>query len=221
MCGRYTLSATPARINVQFSVAADPELKPRYNIAPGTEVLMVLDADSGRKAEPAFWGFTPAWFKPGSRAPRPINARSEGAAEKPMFKHALARRRCILPADGFYEWQKREQGKLPWLIRQSDGSVFGFAGIYESGNEVTEGRPSCAILTTGANTLMQPIHQRMPVILRPEDYDAWLAPDANSSDVQSLLRPYPADDFVAHPVSTRVNNTRNDDASLVEPLPSA
>ena len=223
MCGRYNLSATPARINTQFSVTVDPEQTPRYNISPGTNVLMVVSdtQSNARRGEAAYWGFTPAWVKPGSSGPRPINARSETAASKSMFKSALARRRCIVPANGFYEWQKQEHGKQPWLIRLRDGDVFGFAGIYEPANDTTGDRPSCAILTTSANPLMHPIHQRMPVILSPEDYSNWLAPASELPDIERLLRPYQADDLIAYPVSTRVNNTRNDSPELTQQLPDA
>lgn len=221
MCGRYTLSATPARINSQFSVTVDPDWKPSYNVAPGTSVLVVRAAGERpeRIAEAAYWGFTPTWFKPGATSPRPINARSEGVASKPMFRNAFARRRCIFAADGFYEWKKLDGGKQPWLIRQRDGGVFGFAGICEPAGETTGNRPSCAILTTEANRLMRPIHARMPVILEPDDYANWLDPaQTHTAALERLLRPYQPDDLVAMPVSTRVNNVRNNDEELLRPV---
>ena len=224
MCGRYTLSSTPAKINVRFGITIDPDWKPRYNVAPGTDVLIVrTDAENGEHlGEAAYWGFTPGWLKPDRRGPRPINARSEGVAGKPMFRNAFAKRRCILPADGFYEWKALDRGKQPWLIRLRDGAVFGFAGIYEPGNEMTENRPSCAILTTDANAMMQPIHSRMPVILEPDDYARWLDPTQSQTPVlEKLLRPYEPDDLVAFPVSTRVNNVKNDDEGLIHPAPVA
>ncbi len=224
MCGRYTLSSTPARINARFEVSVDPDWKPSYNVAPGTEVMMIRgDSETGeRTSEAAYWGFTPGWFKPGGRAPRPINARSEGVASKPMFRNAVSRRRCILPADGFYEWKKLDQGKQPWLIRLRDGNVFGFAGIYETGNETTGNRPSCAILTAEANAMMRDIHARMPVILEPQDYARWLDPEQiHGVTLLPLLRPYEPGDLVAHPVSTRVNSVRNNDADLLRPAAPA
>lgn len=224
MCGRYTLSSTPARINVRFEVTIDPAWEPSYNVAPGTEVLIIrADADRrGRIGEAAYWSFTPSWYKPGKPGPRPINARAEGLAGKPMFRSAFARRRCILPADGFYEWKTLVHGKQPWLVRMRDGEVFGFAGIYEPGNETTANRPSCAIVTTAANTLMQPIHNRMPVILERDDYDAWLHPDQNqTAPLERLLRPYERNDLVAFPVSTRVNNVKNNDKDLIHPVDQA
>ncbi len=224
MCGRYTLSATPARINTQFNVTVEPEWKPSYNVAPGTGVLIVRASDdsAGRVAEAAYWGFTPSWFKSGGKAPRPINARSEGVSSKPMFRSAFAHYRCILPADGFYEWKKLDGGKQPWLIHQRDGGVFGFAGIYEPANETTGNRPSCAILTTEANPLMRTIHARMPVILEPDDYAGWLCPTPQqTAALEKLLRPYRPDDLVATPVSSRVNNVRNNDRDLLRPVEEA
>jgi putative SOS response-associated peptidase YedK len=221
MCGRYTLSATPSRISTRFSVAIESPHQPSYNIAPGGTVLIVFEQAGDRRCGNAYWGFTPAWVKPGARAPRPINARSEGVANKPMFRQAFARRRCLLPADGFYEWQVLGRGKQPWLIRLRDGDVFAFAGIYEPANELAGNMPSCAILTTGANPLMQPIHQRMPVIVEPDDYDRWLDPTPPDSGIEQLLRPYQRDDMLAYPVSARVNSARHDDEGLIEPLQPA
>lgn len=224
MCGRYTLSSTPARINVRFEVAIDPDWKPSYNVAPGTDILIVhADASrGGRIGEAAYWGLTPSWFNPGKPGPRPINARAEGLAGKPMFRNAFAKRRCIVPADGFYEWKALGRGKQPWLIRRRDGDVFGFAGIFETGNENTGNRPSCAIVTTSANTLMQPIHDRMPVILHADDYAAWLDPEQpQTTTLERLLRPCPPDDLVAFAVSTRVNNTKNNDEALILPVDEA
>ena len=224
MCGRYTLSSTPARINVRFEVTIDPDWKPSFNVAPGTEVLIIrTDADRGERiGEAAYWGFTPSWHKPDKPGPRPINARAEGLAGKPMFRNAFARHRCIIPADGFYEWKALGHGKQPWLVRMRDGDVFGFAGIFEPGNETTANRPSCAIVTTDANTLMQPIHNRMPVILEPDDYAVWLDPDQKQTALlERLLRPYARNDLVAFPVSTRVNNVKNNDEELVHPVDQA
>ena len=224
MCGRYTLSSTPSRINARFNVQVDPDLKPSYNVAPGTDVLIVrAGTDTGeRVSEAAYWGFTPAWVKPGGRGPRPINARSDSVASKSMFKNAFARRRCILPADGFYEWKALDHGKQPWLIRLRDGGVFGFAGIYEPGNETTGNQPSCAILTTDANSLMRPIHGRMPVIIEPDNYSRWLElAQAPGEQIEQLLHPYKPDDLVAYPVSKRVNSAGNNDQDLLAPVNEA
>ncbi len=218
MCGRYSLSSTPARINSQFKVPVDPDLAASYNVAPGTNVLMVCaDSESGeRLSEPAYWGFTPGWLKPGKSGFRPINARAETVAAKPMFRRAFERRRCILPADGFYEWKALANGKQPWFIKARDDSLFGFAAIYEAGGELTSNRPSCAIVTTQANTLMQSIHDRMPVILDLRDYARWLDPSETSTeDAVNLLRPFDPDQMTAYPVSTRVNTPKNNDEDLI------
>jgi putative SOS response-associated peptidase YedK len=224
MCGRYSLSSTPARINSQFNVTIDLELVPSFNVAPGTNVLTIyrdseMNETTGRLAH---WGFTPGWLKPGKSGFRPINARGETVASKPMFRRAFARHRCILPADGFYEWKVLAQGKQPWFIRPGDDSLFGFAAIYEDGNELTGNRPSCAIITTQANALMQTIHERMPVILDPGDYARWLDPaETQADDVADLLRPFDADRMTAYPVSTRVNTPTNNDADLIRPVEAA
>ena len=221
MCGRYSLSSTPARINSQFNVAVGTELKPRYNITPGTDVLMVRAGnDSNRnRHESAHWGFTPAWLKPDKPGPRPINARAEGIGTKPMFRNALLHRRCIIPADGFYEWKTLGRGKQPWFIRPREDVLFGFAGIFEPANELSGDRPSCAIITTEANALMQSIHGRMPAILAPQDYARWLDPAlADSRALGAMLRPCDADIMVAWPVSTRVNSPANDDETLIRPV---
>jgi putative SOS response-associated peptidase YedK len=224
MCGRYSLSSSPARINSQFNVPVDPDLVPRYNVTPGTKVLMIVgDGESGQSlSELAHWGFTPGWLKPGKSGFRPINARSESVASKPMFRRAFEHRRCILPADGFYEWKALADGKQPWFIRARDDSLFGIAAIYEKGNELTENRPSCAIVTTEANTLMQSIHDRMPVILDRSNYMHWLDPAAtDANDVATLLRPFDSKLMTAYPVSKRVNTPKNDDEDLITPLEGA
>lgn len=224
MCGRYSLSSTPACINSQFNVPVDPDLVPSYNITPGTNVLMVCaDGDSGeRLSTPAHWGFTPGWLKPGKSGFRPINARGETVASKPMFRRAFEQHRCILPADGFYEWEALPDGKQPWFIKPHDDSLFGFAAIYESGNELTGNAPSCAIVTTKANTLMQSIHDRMPVILDPDDYTRWLDTSAHSAvKAIGLLHPFDPGRMTAYPVSKRVNTPKNNDQDLIRPVEAA
>ncbi len=224
MCGRYSLSSTPARINAQFQVPVDAQLVPSYNITPGTNVLMICAAaESGeRLSQLAYWGFTPAWLKPGRSGVRPINARGETVASKAMFRRAFERHRCILPADGFYEWKALTKGKQPYFIKARDDSLFGFAAIYETGNELTKNRPSCAIVTTQANTLMQTIHDRMPVILDQSDYARWLDPQqTRSEEIVDLLRPFDAGEMTAYPVSTRVNTPKNNDEGLIRAVEAA
>jgi len=150
-----------------------------------------------------------------------INARSETAAAKPAFRAALRRRRCLVPADGFYEWQRREGRKQPYHMRRRDGAPFALAGLWERWEGPDGAIDSCALLTTAANELMRPIHDRMPVILDPQTFDLWLDPSMQDVErVQSLLRPYPAEAMIAYPVSPMVNNARNDNPQCVLPLDS-
>lgn len=221
MCGRYSLSSTPSRINAQFSVPVDAGLQPRYNIPPGTDILIVRSADASpnRTSELARWGFTPGWLQADKPGPRPINARAEGIESKPMFRNALRRRRCIVPANGFYEWKQLASGKQPWYISPRGDELFGFAGIVEPGNALTDGQATCAIITTRANALMQPIHDRMPVILKQALYDRWLDPTLMDSEaICAMLQPCNPDEMAAWPVSARVNSPRNDDESLTRPV---
>ena len=222
MCGRYTLSSSSDLVSELFDLDESVELSPRYNIAPSQEVAAVrLEPEVGRALRMLRWGLVPAWQKaaPGFDA-RMINARAETAAQKPAFRDAFRRRRCLLPADGFFEWKKLGQRKQPYVIRMQDGRPFAFAGLWErwhgEDGAVVE---SCAILTTEPNELMREIHDRMPVILPPADYTSWLDPGEEDPDrLSPLLRPYPAGDMLAYPVSPHVNSPRHDDPSCVEPF---
>lgn len=163
------------------------------------------------------WGLIPSWADDPGIGARMINARSETVAEKPSFRRAFKDRRCLIPADGFYEWQRTNGGKQPYYFQTEDRRPFAFAGLWESWSREGEEIHSCAILTTNANDLVGEIHPRMPVILPPEDYDLWLDPDARESDLLlPLLRPYPAGDMQAHPVSRKVNKPSNNDPGCVE-----
>lgn len=232
MCGRFTLRTPESVLVEQFRVDSIPPLSPRYNIAPTQEVGTV------RAPQPAqrefvwmSWGLVPRWAKDPSIASQMINARAETAAEKPAFRDAFRRRRCLIIADGFYEWKKTSgRIKQPYYIRMKDDRPFAFAGLWErwgggatsdAGNDARhEPRQleSCTILTTHANDLLADLHDRMPVILGPADYDRWL--DAGTTDPEALkylLEPYPSDELIAEPVSTRVNNVKHDDADCIKP----
>jgi putative SOS response-associated peptidase YedK len=223
VCGRFTLF-TPADVLAEaFGLAGLPGLRPRFNIAPTQEVLAVRPAGAGRG--PAFlrWGLIPSWAAEQTIAHRLINARAETVADKPAFRSAFARRRCLVPADGFYEWQPVAGKKQPVLFRLRDGRPFAFAGLWESwegaGGEVVE---SCAILTTPANDLVRPVHERMPVILDPRHHDDWLDPGlTDAQQLRSWLRAFPAEEMTATRVSPHVNNPRHDDARCVQPLPES
>jgi putative SOS response-associated peptidase YedK len=222
MCGRYTLKSPVERLAEKFHLTDTLSLKPRYNIAPSQPVAVVrrLPDNSDRKLAILRWGLIPAWVKDSASGAQPINAKAETAAEKPMFHDAFRRRRCLVPADGFYEWRQEDKRKQPVYICMKDREPFAFAGLWEHWeNQDGQAIESCTILTTEPNDLLKPIHNRMPVILNPKDYDLWLDPDVrDSGKVRRLLGPYPPEEMTAYPVSLRVNNPRNDDAQCIEPM---
>ena len=214
MCGRYTLTKFSEDDAEQFGLPNAPSVPPLYNVAPGQEVWTVRAAEGGgRNALLSQWGLVPSWTKDLKTARRPINARSETAAEKPSFRSALQQRRCLVPADGFYEWQKRGGEKVPHYIQLSSETVFAFAAIWEAWKGPSgESIDSCVILTTEPNQMLSAIHHRMPVILKPENYDRWLDSQIkDGADVADLLRPYPAEDMKARAVGKYVNSPRNND----------
>ena len=223
MCGRYSLTTAPEAMRQLFALSGPPaNLAPRYNIAPSQEAPVVRPAREGGGRELAFlrWGLVPAWSKgPDSRYSM-INARAETVAEKPSFRAALRHRRCLVPADGFYEWQRRAGAKQPYRIGLAGGAPFAFAGLWEhwhgaEGDEIQ----SFTIITTAANAALAPIHDRMPVILERADYGLWLegGPEA-TTEAQTLLHASPDEATTAYPVSSHVNNPRNDDARCIAEL---
>ncbi len=218
MCGRFTQRADSKKIAKEFQVSEVPAVEARYNIAPTQDILAIYEREGGRESKFFKWGLVPGWAKDTSMGARLINARSETVAEKPAFRQAFKQRRCIIPADGFYEWQRKDGRKQPFFFHLRDERPFGFAGLWErwegEGGAVIN---SCAILTTEANEVLRPVHDRMPVILHPEDYKLWLGADARELDlVKEMLRPYPAEEMLAHPVGTSVNSPRNQGAGLLE-----
>jgi len=221
MCGRFTLYAKGEILAGEFGVSGVPPEPPRYNIAPSRPVMAVrADAAGGREAALLRWGLVPSWSKDPAVGSRLINARSETVREKPSFRNAFRRRRCLIPASGFYEWLQKGRGKQPYYIRMRDGRVFAFAGLWERW-EAPEGGAveTCTILTTGANAVLAPIHDRMPVILARPEYGKWLDPALKDADsLVPLLAPFPGDGMVAYPVSPRVNAPSADDEDCVAPL---
>jgi putative SOS response-associated peptidase YedK len=212
MCGRFAQRTSPRELARTFGVAV-PEVKARYNIAPTQEVLAVRQQAEARAAVMLRWGLIPAWARDPAIGQKLINARSETVSEKPSFREAFKARRCLVPADGFYEWRREGARKQPYYFQLRDGRPFAFAGLWECWRGA-DGEPveTCAILTTEANEVLRPVHDRMPVILAPEDYDLWLARRVgNASDVRLLLRPYPAALMTSHPVGRRMNDVRHDD----------
>ncbi|MFH1115571.1 MAG: SOS response-associated peptidase, partial [Pseudomonadota bacterium] len=197
MCGRFLLIAAGRDLARRFGLFEEPELDPRSNIAPSqmVAVIRVKPGSPGRRLNMLKWGLIPHWAKDPSVGSRMINARSETVAEKPAFWAAFKRRRCIIPADGFYEWAKEGKRKQPYLIAMADGSTFAMAGLWEHWEDVKGNViESCTILTTGANDALRELHDRMPVILRPRDYDAWLGPGpGDPGTLNAVMIAYPSD----------------------------
>jgi putative SOS response-associated peptidase YedK len=220
MCGRFTLRAMPQLVAAQFGLSEIPLFEPHYNIAPTQLVLAVrADQTGNREAAQLRWGLIPSWADDPAIGNRMINARSETVASKPAFRHAFRHKRCLVVADGFYEWKATGGKKQPFYIRMRDERPFGFAGLWESWNKGEQPVESCTILTTEANNLMRPLHDRMPVILDSKDYGVWLDTAMQEpKTLEPLLGPCRAEEMTAYPVSTLVNSPRNDSARCVEPV---
>jgi putative SOS response-associated peptidase YedK len=219
MCGRYTLASPTERLAEEFGVdASSIELAPNYNVAPTQGVAAVLEEGGQRRLEVLRWGLIPPWADDPGLGSRMINARSETAPGKPSFRRAFRERRCLIPADGFYEWQRTNGAKQPYYIHMEDGRPFAFAGLWESWSKGGEGEiRTCTILTTGANALVGEVHDRMPVILAHDAYDVWLDPASERDELTGLLAPYPEDEMEAYPVSRFVNSPSNNDPRCIEP----
>ncbi len=200
---------------------AELQLPLRYNIAPTQDVAVVRQTNGGRQLSMMHWGLIPFWATDPGVGSRMINARCETAAEKPAFRVPMRSRRCLIAADGFLEWQKQGKRKQPFYFRRRDDQPFAFAGLWDrwtKGGQAEE-IDSCTILTTDADELVRPLHDRMPVILSPKDYDAWLNPDeTDPAALNYLLQPYPVDELIAYPVNPVVNNARSDSPSCLEEL---
>ena len=222
MCGRFTLSTDPEDLARAFGVVDLPQLSPRYNVAPSQPVaavrVVVEDGVGQRQVRLLRWGLVPSWAKDLRVGNRMINARSETAAGKPAFRRAFRSRRCLVLADGFYEWRRRGKERQPHYVTMKDDRPFAFAGLWERWINPEDGEvvDSCTLLTCGPNELVEPVHDRMPVILATADHDLWLDPKQDDAEVlQPLLRPFPAGEMTVRRVSERVNSPRNDDPSCV------
>ena len=220
MCGRFALWTTQG-ITGHYGLAEPEEpILPSYNIAPGREIVAVRQTTAGRLLVRLRWGLIPSWTRDPAKSPKSINARSETVWDKPSFHSAIRSRRCLVPANGFLEWKKTGTGKQPCLIRFENLELFSMAGIWESWKNPETGEviDSCAILTTGASEAVAAIHDRMPVIVRPEDYPVWLALKSRRERIDSLLQPFIAMHALIHPVSTRINNPTYDDPECIAPV---
>jgi putative SOS response-associated peptidase YedK len=222
MCGRFTLFEADKILSREFGVSAIPPLSPRYNIAPSQRIAAVRATPDGSGRELALlrWGLIPSWSKDSAIGNRLINARAETAREKPSFRNAFRRHRCLIPTNGFYEWQRLERGKQPYFIRMRDERLFAFAGLWDRWESPDKGViETCTILTTAANSVLAPIHDRMPVILPSTGYARWLDPSLQDTEsLAPLLVPFPPEDMLALPVSTRVNAPTIDDKTCIAPL---
>lgn len=219
MCGRFVI--TDRNYLPPILVVKEPLVfEPRYNITPSQKVPVVRQWPSGETTTVlAEWGLIPSWVKNPSEITHPINAKAETVAIKPMFRNAFKSGRVLVPASAFYEWQATPKGKQPWLIRMKDGESFVFGGLIESWMGPEGERTTFTILTTSSNTLMKPIHDRMPVIVKPENYGIWLDPKFRDANVlMGLMLPYPDKDMEAWPVSTRINQPENDDVELLQKI---
>ncbi|HET7629417.1 MAG TPA: SOS response-associated peptidase [Bacillales bacterium] len=221
MCGRYTLFTNPILLGKRFNLINLDKIiiRPRYNIAPSQDVVAVISDGRENRAGMLKWGLVPVWAKDPKIGYKMINARAETVHEKPSYARLLKRRRCLIPADGFYEWKKIGSRKQPFHIRLKDGEPFAFAGLWDRWEREGEIIQSCTIITTEPNELMKDIHNRMPVILKKEHESAWLDPEMTDSNwIKTLLEPYPEDKMRAEEVSAAVGSPKNDDESLIEPL---
>jgi len=212
MCGRFTLKS-PERIKLaRLNAENVPLLFPRYNIAPSQSVLALADFGNGAELSPLTWGLIPSWSTDSKGF---INARAETIETKRSFRESFQSRRCLIPADGFYEWKRTGRAKQPFYFQLNDEAVFAFAGVWDRWTKDGARINSCAIITTEANELLHPIHDRMPVILHPALHNIWLDPRTESAELKELLAPFPTSEMKSHPVSSAVNSVENDSADLI------
>lgn len=221
MCGRFALKAPPSELVTRFGLDECVEFSPRYNISPGTDIPVIRQSPDGKRVLHLLrWGLIPHWAKDPGIGAKLNNARGESVAEKPSFREAFKRRRCLVPANGFYEWAVENHKKQPYYISLKSGELMAMGGLWESWKS-SDGvivRSVC-IITTGANEVMTPIHDRMPVLIEPGNWQAWL--NATTDEVLPLVAPYNFHEMCACPVSPRVNRTVEDDSGLIESVQKA
>jgi len=220
MCGRYTLTSSPEALRALFAYAEQPNFPPRYNIAPTQPIPVVRLVDGKRQFSLMRWGLLPSWVKDPTTFSLVINARGETAIDKPAFRAAMKRRRCLIPVDGFYEWRAGGARKQPYFIHAKTDAPLAFAGLWETWTGPNgEELDTAAIVTTTANRTLAPIHDRMPVIVAPEAFDLWLnAAEVDTATASALIAPAPDDLLIAWPVSIEVNRVANDHPGLVQEI---
>ena len=222
MCGRYALTVEPDVLAALFALDEAPSFDVRFNLAPSQEAPVVVRevAEGGHAVRPMRWGLVPSWAKDSKIGYRTINARSETASEKPSFRSAFKKRRCLIPASWFYEWKREGSQKIPYRIRRPDDRPLAFAGLWEhwKGSAKEDPRTTFTILTTSSNEDLAELHDRMPCLVEPDDFDRWLTPEVDDADAtRALLAPAPAGTLVLDRVSTRLNNVKNEGAELMSP----
>ncbi|MGR9116420.1 MAG: SOS response-associated peptidase [Gammaproteobacteria bacterium] len=219
MCGRFNLVASGEAVVEHFNLRRLPKYRPDYNIPPGQKILTVVALEDGSlKAVNLHWGLIPSWSKDRKISSRLINARAETLAEKPSFREAYRNRRCLIPATGFFEWQRNDSGKQPFHIHYPDNRLFAFAGLWEHWQDDNETVYSCTIVTTAANDTMLAIHQRMPVIIPPDHYPHWLDKDISAVDIFGFDQAKAYDNMVLTPISSRINNPLHNDEACLAPV---
>ncbi len=219
MCGRFALATEKKILEMLYDLELRLHFNQRYNIAPSQEILALRHSQQNNQKELVYlkWGLVPSWSDDPAIGNRMINARAETAPEKPSFRSAFKKRRLLIPVSGFYEWKQEKEGKQPYFICQKEGQPFSLAGLWEHwerGDQVLE---TCTILTTEPNQLVAPLHNRMPVIISRNNYAEWLKMETEKSILMNMLKPYPPEDFIAYPVSRRVNSPGNDGPELMKP----
>lgn len=219
MCGRFAITLPTDAMAQLFAAkpANDLPQVPNYNVCPTTQVHVVAGGETGRRLVSMRWGFLPHWYKSPTDGPLLINARAETIAEKPAFRSACRERRCLIPADGFYEWKKDAEGnRLPWYIRPSEGEIMAFAAIWQSWDKGDAPMDTCAVVTTGANESIGQIHHRMPVVVEQKDWGLWLGEEGKGAAL--LMKPAPDEALSFHRVSRAVNSNRASGPELIEPF---
>jgi len=221
MCGRFALGLPAKNLAEHFRLPSFPDFPPRYNISP-TQYVPTVTPKRGRDERECVmrrWGLIPRWTRDVRPGTGLINAKAETLADKPSFRDAFRRRRCLIPASGFFEWKRDGKPGKPYFIRMRCGGPFAFAGLWERWEGGREGAvESCAIITTSANDAVKPVHHRMPVILRQGDYDTWLGSDADGDTLESLLTPFPSDELEVYPVSGFVNDPKHEGPDCIRPV---